>query len=88
MRYRFLVVYEPTESGTGYGAYVPELPGCVAAGETLGEVRELMRGALAMHLEAMQADGDEIPVTQPGEVAEYMEVDVASPASVTSGSGQ
>lgn len=37
MRYRFLVVYELPESGTGYSAYVPELPGCVAAGETLGD---------------------------------------------------
>ena len=59
-----------------------KLPGCVAAGETLGEVRELMRGALAMHLEARWADGDDIPVTLPGEVAEYMEVDVANPARV------
>ena len=88
MRYRFLVVYEPTESGTGYGAYVPELPGCVAAGETLGEVRELMCGALAMHLEAMRADGDDIPVTLPGEVAEYMEVDVANSASVAGQPGR
>ena len=63
------------------GGYL-KLPGCVAAGETLGEVRELMRGALAMHLEAMWADGDDIPVTLPGEVAEYMEVDVANPARV------
>lgn len=81
MRYQFLVVYELTESGTGYGAYVP---GCVAAGETLGEVRELMRGALAMHLAAMRADGEDIPIAPSGEVAEYREVDVASPANIAS----
>ena len=87
MRYRFLVVYVPTE--TGYSAYLPELPGCVAAGDSLGEARELIRGALVMHLESMQTDGDEIPVTDPGEVAEYLEVEVLdAPASGASAPGR
>ena len=77
-RYRYLVVYHPTP--TGYAASIPELPGCVAAGDSLGETRELMRKALQWHLEDMQATGQDIPATDPAEVAEYMEVDVASPA--------
>ncbi|WIG59013.1 MAG: hypothetical protein OJF49_001760 [Ktedonobacterales bacterium] len=82
MRYRYLVVYRPTP--TGYAASVPELPGCVAAGDSLGETRELMRKALEWHLEDMQATGQDILATDPAEVAEYLEVDVASPASVAS----
>lgn len=56
---KYAVVFE--KSTTGYGAYVPDLPGCVAAGGTLEETRKLMAGALAMHLDAMRADGDDIP---------------------------
>lgn len=74
MRYRYLIVYEPTS--TGYSAYIPDLPGCVATGGSLAETRELMRGALAMHLAGMHEDGEVIPVADPGEVAEHLEVDV------------
>jgi predicted RNase H-like HicB family nuclease len=76
MRYRYLIVYEP--STTGYGACVPDLPGCVAAGVSLAATRELMREALAAHLEGMREDGEEIPVTDPGEVAEYLEVELSA----------
>ena len=55
----YAVIYEPTN--TGYSAYVPDLPGCVAAGATLEETKELMRGAIEMHLEGMREDGDPIP---------------------------
>jgi len=44
-----------------YSAYVPDLPGCVAAGKTLAEVRRNMREAIAFHIEAMEGDGDPIP---------------------------
>lgn len=44
-------------SGTGYGAYVPDLPGCVAIAETEDEVRLLIREAIALPLEAMR-EGD------------------------------
>lgn len=47
---RYAVVYEKTE--TGYSAYAPDLPGCIAAGSTLQETEDLMRGAIAMHLKA------------------------------------
>jgi predicted RNase H-like HicB family nuclease len=46
---------------TGYSAYVPDLPGCIAAGPTKEETLELMRGAIEMHLRSMREDGDPIP---------------------------
>ena len=55
----YAVVYE--EGPTSWGAYVPDLPGCVAVGSTLEEVEELIRGAIEMHLETMREDGDPIP---------------------------
>ena len=44
-----------------YGAYVPDLPGCVAVGGTEAEVRRLIREAMGLHLAAMREDGDPIP---------------------------
>ncbi|MBL8295958.1 MAG: type II toxin-antitoxin system HicB family antitoxin [Bryobacterales bacterium] len=56
---KYVVFYE--RSGTGYGAYVPDLPGCVATGRTIEETRERMAKAMEMHLAAMREDGDPIP---------------------------
>ena len=56
---KYAVIYEKT--GTSYSAYAPDLPGCIAAGATLAETAELMRGAVRLHLEAMREDGDTIP---------------------------
>ena len=56
---KFLVVYE--KSSTGFGAYAPDLPGCVATGRTLEETRGRMAKAMEMHLSAMREDGDAIP---------------------------
>ena len=47
---KFLVLYE--KSTTGYGAYAPDLPGCVATGRTLEETRRRMTKAIEMHLAA------------------------------------
>lgn len=69
---RYTVIYE--KGPTSYGAYIPDLPGCVAAAETLAEVKRLIREAVALHLEGLRADGDPIP--PPTSVAEY--VDLAS----------
>ena len=55
----FAVIYEKTN--TGYSAYVPDLPGCVAAGATLDDTAELIRGAIELHLETMRDDGDSTP---------------------------
>jgi predicted RNase H-like HicB family nuclease len=56
---KFLVLFE--KSTTGYGAYAPDLPGCVATGRTLEETRARMAKAMEMHLAAMREDGDAIP---------------------------
>ena len=56
---KYLVLFE--KSSTGYGAYAPDLPGCVATGRTLKETRDRMAKAVEMHLSAMREDGDEIP---------------------------
>lgn len=45
---RYAIIIEKSE--TGYGAYVPDLPGCVAVAETEAEVRELIREAIELHL--------------------------------------
>ena len=46
---------------TSYGAYVPDLPGCVAVAETREEVEQLIQGAIEMHLQGMREDGEPIP---------------------------
>jgi predicted RNase H-like HicB family nuclease len=56
---RYAVVFE--RSATGYGAYVPDLPGCIATGKTLDLTRQRMRQAITAHLQAMREDGDSIP---------------------------
>jgi predicted RNase H-like HicB family nuclease len=55
----YLVVIE--KGKTSYGAYVPDLPGCVAVGETAEEVEQLIKESIEMHLEAMQEDNEPIP---------------------------
>lgn len=65
---KFLVPYE--KSSTGYGAYAPDLPGCVATGRTIGETRKRMAKALEMHLAAMREDGEPIPEPSPFELLE------------------
>lgn len=71
MRYAIVVEKNPTS----YGAYVPDLPGCVAAAETRGEVLELIREAIEFHLEAMREDGLSVP--EPSSSAEYVDVALA-----------
>ncbi len=61
----FAVIHE--KIGTGYSAYVPDLPGCIAAGATVEDTAELIRGAIELHLETMREDGDSIP--QPTTIA-------------------
>jgi predicted RNase H-like HicB family nuclease len=55
----YTVLFE--KGPTSYGAYVPDLPGCVAVAETREEVEELIKGAIEMHLQGMREDGDPIP---------------------------
>ena len=67
---RYMVVIE--ESEDGYGAYVPDLPGCVAVGDTREEVLTLIQEAIVLHLEMMQESGLSVP--HPHSVSEYVAV--------------
>jgi predicted RNase H-like HicB family nuclease len=60
---RYLIHYAVViEKGpTSFGAYVPDLPGCVAVGDTLDEVKTLIAEAIQFHLEGLQQDGQPIP---------------------------
>lgn len=55
----YVVVIEKGE--TSYGAYIPDLPGCVAVGQSEEEVKNLIQEAIVIHLEGMREDGLEIP---------------------------
>lgn len=56
---RYMVVIEQGE--TSFGAYVPDLPGCIAAGETEQETLELITEAIEFHLEGMKEEGMTVP---------------------------
>lgn len=70
---RYLVVVE--EGPTSFGAYVPDLPGCIAAGESKDEVVRLIREAIEFHLEGLKDEGAAIP--KPHSSSELVEVQVA-----------
>ncbi len=57
---KYAVIYAKTS--TGYSAHVPDLPGCIATGQTLEQTEQRMREAIEMHLEGMREDGDPIPM--------------------------
>jgi predicted RNase H-like HicB family nuclease len=65
-----MVVIEKGE--TSFGAYVPDLPGCVAVAETEGEVKALIQEAIEFHLEDLAESGALIP--PPNSFSEYIEV--------------
>lgn len=56
---RYIVVIE--KANKDYGAYVPDLPGCVAVGETRQEALRLIREAIELHLQSMKEEGEPIP---------------------------
>lgn len=58
--------------GDTWGAYIPDLPGCVAAGSSYEEVNQLIHEAIELHLEDMRATGQTIP--QPTTFSELVEV--------------
>jgi predicted RNase H-like HicB family nuclease len=70
---RYLIIYEKT--ATGYSAYAPDLPGCIAAGFSFEETAGPMRRAVELHLESMRADGDPIP--EPTTRADYVDASAA-----------
>jgi predicted RNase H-like HicB family nuclease len=67
---RYLIIVE--ETGTGYSAYSPDLPGCVSTGHTREEVEHNMREAIEFHLEGMLLEGIEVPA--PRTYSAYVEV--------------
>jgi predicted RNase H-like HicB family nuclease len=66
---RYAVVIEKADGN--YSAYVPDLPGCVATGETVSEVEAEIREAIRFHIDGLKADGLDVPV--PTSLAEYVE---------------
>ncbi|HEX8458827.1 MAG TPA: type II toxin-antitoxin system HicB family antitoxin [Pyrinomonadaceae bacterium] len=66
---RYAVIIEKGESS--YGAYVPDLPGCVAVGETAEEAGQLIREAIQFHIEGLREES--LPVPEPSSYFEYVE---------------
>ena len=69
---KYLVVIEKTS--TGYSAFSPDIPGCVATGFSKAEVEKLMTEAVAFHLEGLRLEGYEIP--EPLSYSTYLGVSV------------
>jgi predicted RNase H-like HicB family nuclease len=67
MKYAVLI----EKGDTSYGASVPDLPGCIAVGETVEEVQRLIREAVAFHIEGLREEG--LPVADPTTLCEYVE---------------
>ena len=67
---RYAIVIE--QAAANYSAYVPDLPGCVATGNTLTEAEEQIREAISFHLEGLREDGLQIP--SPSSRVEYVEI--------------
>jgi predicted RNase H-like HicB family nuclease len=74
MKYAIVIEIEKVP-GSNYSAYVPDLPGCVAAADTLEETKQLMREAIELHLRGMREDGDPIP--EPSTEVDYIEAPAA-----------
>jgi predicted RNase H-like HicB family nuclease len=56
----YLIVIERADDG-GYGAWAPDLPGCVALGDTIEDAKHQMREAIAFHLEGLREQGEPVP---------------------------
>jgi predicted RNase H-like HicB family nuclease len=67
---KYAVVIE--KGSESFGAYVPDLPGCIAAGESREDVIRLIQEAIEFHIQGMKEDG--LPVPSPSSAVEYIEV--------------
>jgi predicted RNase H-like HicB family nuclease len=67
---RYAIVIE--NAGGNFAAYVPDLPGCIATGETLAATEQAIREAIEIHLDGLREDGTPIPL--PSSRVEYVEV--------------
>ncbi len=70
---KYVVVVEKGESS--YGAHVPDLPGCIAVGETKEEVLALIKEAIEFHIDGLKEDGE--PVPSPASDIEFVEIAAA-----------
>jgi predicted RNase H-like HicB family nuclease len=66
---RYAVIFEKSERS--FGAYVPDLPGCVAVGDSLAEAKTLISDAMKKHLEGLKAQGRQPP--EPASVVAYID---------------
>ena len=66
---RYAMIIEKGERN--FSAYVPDLPGCVATGKTVEEVKQRMSEAVELHLRGMREDG--LPIPEPTRLADYVE---------------
>ena len=66
---RYAMIIEKGERN--YSAYLPDLPGCIATGKTVEEVKERMGQAIDLHLRGMREDG--LPIPEPTSMADYVE---------------
>ncbi len=71
---KILVIIEKGENS--YGAYSPDVPGCVAVGDTREEVEERMREALRFHLEMLREEN--LPLPDPQNIVEYMDIPLSA----------
>jgi predicted RNase H-like HicB family nuclease len=69
----YTVIYE--QGPTSWGAWVPDLPGCVAAGQSRHEVEQLTAEAIAAHIESLREHGE--PVPEPSSTAGLVKVPAA-----------
>jgi predicted RNase H-like HicB family nuclease len=67
---KYLIIIEPTT--TGYSAYSPDLPGCVAVGATQEEVQANMREAVHFHVDGLRAEN--LPVPAPSSLSAYVDI--------------
>jgi len=67
---KYAVVIE--NAGTNFSAYVPDLPGCVATGQSFEETENEIRSAIQFHLDGMKQNG--LPIPKPSSAVEYVEV--------------
>ncbi len=73
MKKRYAIVIEKVPN-SNYGAYYPDVDGCVATGDSIDEVTRLIQEALEIHFRGMREDGDPIP--EPTSSVAYAEVEI------------
>ena len=66
---QYVIIIE--KANRNYSAYVPDLPGCIATGKTIEELKQRMREAIELHLDGMREDG--LPIPEPTTIADYVE---------------